>query len=278
MEVCNKNENLERNVELIRFRSIFYSQKYNLMVCAAPKVGSSTWITFMLLMRGMEGNRTKNVHTSKMLALVRAQNVLGKEATRHVQSTTTLMSVRHPLERLNSAFRSKFANGGPLHKHLSPSFYSMFWKPALKMLNKNPDVEQYITFAEFLQYAVYRGDAHWLPMHTMCSPCAMHYEYFVRLETFSEDMQYLSHALSNPILDLQVHMNEKRKTTKGPQHGMQQTDHTQLSNSTLLIYRQVPSELLAKVLQIYRPDLDLFGYQVPEELTRRAGLLHGSHE
>lgn len=84
----------------------------------------------------------------------------------------------------------------------------MFWEPALKMLNKNPDVEQYITFAEFLQYAMHHGDAHWLPMHTMCSPCAMHYQYFVRLETFSEDMQYLSQALSNPILDLQVHRNQ----------------------------------------------------------------------
>ena len=83
----------------------------------------------------------------------------------------------------------------------------MFWKPALTKLNKNPDVEQYITFAEFLQYAMSHGDAHWTPMHIMCSPCAMQYEYYVRLETFHEDMQYLSHALSNPILNIEVPKN-----------------------------------------------------------------------
>ena len=100
-----------------------------------------------------------------------------------------------------------------------------------------------LTFSNFvdtmLGIPVEKWDQHWAPMHLLCPPC-LPFNAVARMETFSDDSQYIIQmaGLSN-LLEVPWR-NEKRKSASS-------TFQLQLS-----YYRQISPDQLKRLVEIYR--------------------------
>ena len=111
-----------------------------------------------------------------------------------------------------------------------------------------------ITFEEFVKYVIEtlkRGmpDPHWASFSATCLPCLVNYDFIGKLETSSEDFAYVMKRYAN--------------ATSFPAnlHGPTSRDHKKTTNQVFKkYYNQLPPELLRHLVQSYRTDFDLFGY------------------
>ncbi|KAK3885732.1 hypothetical protein Pcinc_010070 [Petrolisthes cinctipes] len=232
--------------------------------------GSSTWIQHLNNMAGFYPQG--NVHTKNWMSNVRARKVLGlKEAASRLNSSVNVMIARHPLARFVSAFRDKFADGRRLDKPQSHGHYSLFWKPALRSLNRNISGPLQINFTEFTTFAMKtrKQDPHWKPLTNMCSSCDISYEYILFLETFNEDLQFLVDTLNITKINLETRKNYKNNgTVPRPREGVGPSDDLLTLDPNLLqYYLQLPPHLMAQVIHYYALDLKLLGFQFPPVLT-----------
>ena len=96
------------------------------------------------------------------------------------------MFVRHPLERLISAYRSKFQTIAKNTEYYRRK-YGIKIKSRLRKesLNSSEPVND-VRFDEFVSLVVTRLgkplDRHWKPMADLCYPCAVRYDFVGRYE------------------------------------------------------------------------------------------------
>ncbi|XP_047494337.1 carbohydrate sulfotransferase 9-like [Penaeus chinensis] len=262
---------------------MYYSKKYNLMVCIAAKVGSSTWKSHLLHMRGIRPV-TSNIHAKYFESKIKAKLLLGTYWTiQAMRNSTKVMTVRHPLERLVSAFRDKFLDGRPVQQAQSDGHMRYFWKPAMVALKKgrNEEGKLQITFHEFLQYVVKEqrssaGDPHWMRFYRLCSVCGIDFPFVMKLETYAEDLAFLVQNLGiaevNPLERRHSLYSDSPQTQSRPNDASTRLaidsgePVTPIKNSTLEYYLDVPPYLLASVLDIYKVDIEMFHYEVPPVL------------
>ena len=99
---------------------------------------------------------------------------------------TKVMFVRHPLERLISAYRSKFQTIAQNTEYYRRK-YGIKIKSRLRKesLNSSEPVND-VRFDEFVSLVVTRLikplDRHWKPMADLCYPCAVRYDFVGRYE------------------------------------------------------------------------------------------------
>lgn len=112
-----------------------------------------------------------------------------------LEGYTKFIFVRHPFERLLSAYKNKFEQNYNSSKY----FQSRFGRKIVKMFRAN--ASQYsllngddVTFAEFVSYVTSKNSVfneHWKPIDRLCDPCSMNYDFIGKYETLNADAQYL---------------------------------------------------------------------------------------
>jgi hypothetical protein len=134
------------------------------------------------------------------------------EIRRRLDSYTKAIFVRHPLERLLSAFRSKFQTLTPKTEYYRAHYGNMIARRyrgsqamisldghartvASRRSQSKPPVDD-ITFPEFVRFvAGQRGpgalDRHWKPMSDLCRPSDIQYDFVGRYERLEEDADRL---------------------------------------------------------------------------------------
>ncbi|XP_063598342.1 carbohydrate sulfotransferase 10-like [Penaeus indicus] len=270
----------------------FFDQKTS--VCAVGKAGSSSWREHIHRVNGIPQNvqiqddpRVKEFFEQPKEALY---------AT--IISSAKIISVRHPLTRLVSCYRSKFNFGRPMkryepkkeasflahHNGLDwPTRFYTYWLPALHTnglipedthlrLNLsepiNPTVKYNLTvyeglyrllkphvlFSHFLTHVVHTHktgtwNGHWGKYTELCAPCGVKYDYIIKLETMSEDLEYVFQKLgipSNPHL-------RKNKSTRRKDF-----------SKYFRYYRWISKELKREVFETFKDDLAMFEYTLPK--------------
>ena len=105
--------------------------------------------------------------------------------------TTSLVFtfVRHPFERLVSAYRDKFE-----FSRKYGYVYSMY---VGKILNQNVLLNnRRPTFKEFVEYLlrerVEEYNDHWMPYWLHCHMCEMEYDVIGKMETWDEDIKFIT--------------------------------------------------------------------------------------
>ena len=105
--------------------------------------------------------------------------------------TTSLVFtfVRHPFERLVSAFRDKF--------ELSRKYGYVYSRYAGKILKQPAGINsRRPTFKEFVKYLLIERleeyNDHWLPYWLHCHMCEMEYDVIGKLETWNEDVEFIT--------------------------------------------------------------------------------------
>ena len=94
-------------------------------------------------------------------------------------------------------------------------------------------------------------DMHWEPVYKFCTPCQFKFTHIVKMETFNRDQYHILEKAGIQNLTGGVH---KDNVSKG---GQTSKDLTQsfLHELSPKVYKQL--------VNIYKIDFDLFGYEIP---------------
>ncbi|GFV69665.1 carbohydrate sulfotransferase 11 [Trichonephila clavipes] len=223
-----------------------------LFFCFIPKVASTSIKKFFLNISDIPLNdTTRNNITALHLA---ANDALRRISPMYFPTTTVnrffkIMFVRHPFDRLVSAFRSK---AEPPREEV-PYFYDRYWIPIMKKLRPEGSPLDRISFPEFVWYLTHTTerdyDEHWAPYWSRCDPCLVDYNFIGKLETAQHDFPYAF---------------GKVEIKSGPEWWsyVHPTQHS----VALKYFSTVPEEEIRRLYAIYRLDFELFGYSIREFL------------
>lgn len=165
-----------------------------------------------------------------------------------LSKTKRFLIVRHPLERLLSAYRDKLE-----HMQGREYYYKRFGRRiALKYRQSGGNATRLEpTFAEFLRFIAHEKyfDEHWAPYYRTCEPCALNYDYILKVETLDRDQNFLIQdtKLFNYLYEVRHpgNINPYGATTR----------------KTLDQYiTGIPRSLLDQIYKIYENDYKLFNY------------------
>ncbi|XP_063588270.1 uncharacterized protein LOC134765523 isoform X2 [Penaeus indicus] len=112
-EQCSAlREILPIQVRRLFMNALFFVKKYNFFTCITPKVGSSTWKVHLLRMKGFS-SKIRDPHDFNQHIALKFRKEKPEELLRS-KRVTKVVTVRHPLSRLLSAFRNKLGGGAVL--------------------------------------------------------------------------------------------------------------------------------------------------------------------
>lgn len=266
---------------LAKTSTILVDSEHKLVYCYAGKVGSTTYKT--LLMKHSAKHKQKYRDSDRGLPTSgRAHfastwsryglHVLGSYSIaeiRHILATyTKMLMARHPLVRVYSFYRDKLDPKNSCCHALAKSvrkWVHMYRKGS----NKTNSTIQHIdrgrsrndtglTFAEFAQYfASHRDmlqDAHLKPLSVRCQPCVIPYDVVLKLETAESDQAFFV----NTLLQSGTHHDALHKNAK-----MYLSEAKALENGFsrgLAAYDAIPLATVESIMQYYKLDFNLFGY------------------
>ena len=96
-------------------------------------------------------------------------------------------------------------------------------------------------------------DVHWIPIHPNCAVCQIKYDVIGKMETFSEDIQYifqianLTHLFPNDHFDLKTNVHNKNETVE---------------MRVMKYFKPLDPKLVRRLYQFYHMDFKLFGYTI----------------
>ena len=154
--------------------------------------------------------------------------------------------VRHPFSRLLSAYRNKLEKKVltmPVAKTFKP-LQKLIVKKYRKVKRKGSKPPTFKEFIHFISDGGHLENPHWIPMHLRNFACNIRYDFLGKVESFSEDMDYLMNRFSwrgiTPVWkNRSNHADDVQKY------------FSQISNNELL-----------KLYNLYRNDFLLFNYTI----------------
>nr|XP_027207253.1 carbohydrate sulfotransferase 11-like isoform X1 [Penaeus vannamei] len=239
----NCTQTLPGQLRIQNNEASYYVKQYRTYFCVSAKGGATTWKTHLLRMKGLPGN---NVHKGYNEKRIRAGPA--KVADRIAGKVTSVISVRHPLARLVSAYGDKFGDGSG--RGATPRFMLMV-RQYFKSWGKP------VTFRQFLSFVIHQGKGgpgrinnHWRPISWNCKPCTGNYDYVVKLETLDSDLAYLVNLLGIKEINIKLKHNAKKSKAK--------------INGYESYFKSLPPDMLKDIYTIYKYDFILFDYAVPQ--------------
>lgn len=171
------------------------------------------------------------------------------------------MVVRHPFERLLSAYRDKLENSTAGFEHGTMHFYKKYGRKIVAKYRQSDSISAQVepTFDEFARYladtdlSLYADD-HWIPYYLFCTPCLVDYDLTIHFETFEQDIRLLMQVLRDKN---QIESNEGTDQVIKWKHKTIGGRSIELINS---YFRQLKKSTVRKLYEKYRLDFELFGY------------------
>ncbi|XP_037525230.1 carbohydrate sulfotransferase 14 [Rhipicephalus sanguineus] len=168
-------------------RALYLVDDRRFAFCAVPKAATSSIKALVLLAQNasaklVDADGIYNVFLRKFRLLCPSEYV------RHhiVANYTRVIIVRHPFERLVSAYVNKIRTSRP-----TLAAAKKLYKDGYRGSGPNGTY----TFAEFvkiiLNMSVDSWDSHWAPYTARCRPCIMRYDLIVKVETLHRDLDFL---------------------------------------------------------------------------------------
>lgn len=188
------------------------------------------------------------------------------------------MIVRHPFERLVSAFRDKLENTNIGKEHGVDHYYQKYGRKIVAKyrqggVNAAPPPNRYSqdmddptlpkpkgtepTFPEFVNYLIdtdllLYSDDHWMPYYLHCTPCLVEYDIIAKFETLDRDQSYVVQraGLQGRIKPFWKHLTKGKKT----------------ADTVSKYFATITKVELIKLYSKYRLDFELFDYSIDEYL------------
>ena len=242
-------------------QNIWVNLKRKVSICVPHKVGSQTWRYFF---HKLDEKDTGMDNNEQNIKFAQWPQDYGQNYVRAVQ-------VRHPLERLLSAYRFIFERQQTRSeiKAMIRDIFDLY--PAdeseRNLTENHPDLwSKTPSFAQFVQYVVegsgpdfdhskYRIVSHWLPYFQSCNPCS-------DLQTAPQQVILLEDIRHDGLCFLES-IPGIRDEDYGFLHHVNQSPDGPSSQRRKreLYYGQLTRELMMKVYQRYLPDYLIYGYK-----------------
>jgi len=246
------------------WQNLICSKEHKVSFCPVYKA-ASTFLLKKFLMIAPSGKWDKNSVTH----LETQANVLARKEFGYLDSWeaypefttkgTTVIFVRHPFERILSAFRDKLEDPSVKGGKFNEYYYNKYGRRIVMHYRKEKITGpsfKYPRFSEFLNYLLDKDlrfdDEHWAPFYKECTPCHVNYTFIGHFETLYWDMHLLANKAN--IVDKWDDKNDY----------FQSSTYLAVSKE---YYGGVDRDVIRKLYKRYKIDFELFGYS-PEEYIK----------
>lgn len=263
-EMCETYSNLHRNVfdDTNDLDHILVDEKNKLLYCYVPKVACTNWKrVFMILLGTADSQNASSIPAEivhKKSTFPKLSDYSIDEVKYFIENYTKYLFVRHPFERLLSAFRNKLEERSQRSKY----FQMRIGRDIIKHYrfnasNHSLEYGNDVTFEEFALYLIDRYvpsfNEHWKPISELCYPCLIKYDFIGKYETLYSDAEFLLKSLNKNYI-------------KFPR--------VRISNTTAQIikyYNSLPPYVIARLYNIFILDFKLFSYSTENVLGYEIG-------
>ena len=177
--------------------------------------------------------------------------------------------VRHPFERLVSAFHDKFVVARQLN--IMGPFIDYYLrknnikKPKLLYLRKGWFEKNIIvSFQNFVEFVLYESSlskmisgpsGHWWPFSDMCKMCEIEYDYIGKLENLTKDVECILKHFPNYDLLQQMKLQTRFKLNSKGQHD---------GNMTMDYFSTLSKQQIIDLYHMFKNDFEIGGYDYPQ--------------
>nr|XP_006815822.1 PREDICTED: carbohydrate sulfotransferase 8-like [Saccoglossus kowalevskii] len=226
---------------------------YNILYCSIPKVGCTNWKRIFLVLSGVR-NSTLGIHHFA----VHAHKYPTISRTEHRrQNYTSFLFVRHPFQRLLSAYRNKFEiPDNKAFVRTGRKIISLYRSYATTKKYGNT-LNPRVKFPEFVRFLLNSENkssfnVHWDFQHKLCAVCDHSYDFIGHFENIVEESNYFLHSIGVTNVSF-------------PNFSTHATNSSD-ENIYLKYFSQIPPDDIIKLYELYKMDFKLFGYPFPQEL------------
>ena len=187
-----------------------------------------------------------------------------KGLTTKIRNLTKFFIVRHPYDRLISAYNSKLGPNSMKGSGFSGMARNIIKVNNPKMTPAELSERKHPTFAEFIHALTTRKidtrNNHWIPFAQFCNPCAVDFDYLLRIESLNYDAQPIMDQLgvnADHVIE-KGYATNKRLRYKDPALVIDKTAYVVLKR--LDPFKDVPKSDMDLLRKMYALDLKLYGY------------------
>ncbi|XP_028401380.1 carbohydrate sulfotransferase 14-like [Dendronephthya gigantea] len=232
----------ERSAQLLR--NVIVDRKNRFLYCYVPKAASSNMRRLVLALQGRVENPDAIEEFDR-----RGFEFLGdfnaSQRNEMIKTYFKFLFVRHPLERLVSAYRHRVVGKRTdLHRR-----YGIYIVKKYRGLNSSEPVKgDDVTFREFIKYLLDTKtdnmNGHWKPIFNICHPCLIPYEFIGSVQNVDIDASALLEKI-----------NSSRKVSFPKR---QEYYNPLTKQEALFYYRNVTYREMQQLRWLYRKDFQCF--------------------
>lgn len=238
---------------------LLVDHKHKLLYCYVPKVACTNWKRVFMVLTG----RSNTTHLIDIPAsdahadgtLKRLSDLPKGRIKKILKNYNAFLMVRHPFERLLSAYRNKLEGDLPSAKY----FQKRIGRHIIRNYRPEPTERDLaegdnVTFKEFIHYLIAEGsnndsvNEHWRAVLHLCHPCSIKYSYIAKYETFATDVSALLDYIGLSNLEFPA----------------QRSSNTSQHLESYL--RQLSVEDVEKLYRVFEADFKLFDYSLDQLL------------
>ena len=214
----------------------------------------------MVSLSGIAWNKTgkPNVHSEahlRQFGLKYLYLFSAEEIEYRIRNYFKFIIVRHPLDRIQSAYTDKVASH-------NGRYYRKIYDHVIEKYRYKPvDVAEAdggkISLEEFVSFIAHeypeRQDRHYMSFDDICHPCDIKYDYIAKVETLNDDTTNLYKLLL--------------KDEDAEAHLQQLNAHEKITGDRLKVlhkYKDIPRDTMQLFYKKFSLDFDLFGYNFGE--------------
>ena len=214
-------------------KSLMYQEPWHLLYCWIHKVASTSWSKVFLQLAGLEVPLSRTHE-----ATVKFSPKKPGQLASAISTSLVFTIVRHPFERLVSAYRDKFELAKKyayVYSHYTPRIG----------VHGRPTFSQFVDY--LLREEVSEYNDHWVPYWLHCHVCEMEYDVIGKMETLEEDMNFI--AETSGLASTNISLPWANRRGSGEQ-------------GSLDYFRKLDLDRTQRLYAIYRLDFEMFGYSV----------------
>ena len=237
------------------FKHMIVDDNHRLIYCYIPKAACSNWKRVMQVLSG-KYQKVEDIHKLNHTDFNFLSSYNLEEVDYKLKNYFKFMFVRHPIDRLFSAWHNKFhQNNLDMQKKYGVSIVQKFRENP----PENPQGDD-VTLEEFFKYlagtSINQYNEHWMPFTELCQPCYVDYNYI----GIHEDLE-------NEATTMIKHLGLSDKVTY-PVRQHYYDKNGVPDDGKIAEWHEMLPETFQNVLKKYAQDFSLFGYPLPENIEQ----------